>query len=553
MGVFIQTYTDASTTEVGLLYMLMPLSALIFRPIICSMADREQAHQRYLMICLFITAISYLPFVIIPLLGPAIYVTYSRFCWYFLVTLKVIGDVAFGGVVSIGDSLAINYAERIGTDFSVFRVWGTISWMFFGFIIGQINEVWFLPKYVPGFLVLVSSSLLDMFIIWLWPKEYFIMSTSTNKQVKTDQQLTVDDKKMKKGSAMTKCLLPKEVVWAHAKKKLKSLVTCSCFSAGLDEPVELMPPSAISIERIPGSIDSIDDKSIDSKKGALNDNRRNVKQHSKIEKKVQMQILFLLIRRDARIIPYLIMFICAGATIVPVSFFFMSLAERCHENDSCNFSQLGGFLQVSMAIAETILFIYIKRITETIGRLNTIAIAFLLTAVKYTFYGSPLWPQVDPYFSLVSELPHGIIFGTFLTSMVELGHLFATEVEFIVPELVDKGIIDKADSEVLKLSLAATMQALISSFNDGFGRGLAALAFGLIVDHYSYRTLWLTVGIGAAIVFIIIEVINILDYIFKFKLGIDVQMEKSRLVIVENGTNPVPEQHTRDVDQEQCV
>lgn len=529
MGVFIETYTDASSTEIGLLYMLMPVTGLIFRPVICSIADREQAHRFYLMLCLAISAVSYTPFIIIPLMGPQVYEVHPRFCWYFLVTLKVIGDIAFGGVFSIGDSLAINYAKRIGTDFSVYRVWGTISWMVFGIITGQINEVSFLPKYVPGFLVLISASLMNMLVIYLWPPEYFVMVPHNEKRIQQlKQELANEESKF---GAMTKSLMPREMVWAHAKQKLRLLLTCSCFSApkladkkqqaaDLDV-VKTAPTNQANLENGNSQLETSNQDNV------VATTKQPPTKETRISKKTQVQILLLLLKRDVRIIPYLLLFVCAGSVVVPLSFFFMSLSAICHEHNRCDFSQLGGFLQVSMAIAETILFLYIKRIIATIGRLNTVAVSFFLTSLKYTFYAT-IWPSVDPHFALLSELPHGIIFGIFLTLMVELGHLFANEVEYILPELIERQIISKDDDlDRLKMSLAATMQAVVSSANDGIGRGVGALIYGLILDHYSYHTLWLVIGIGAAVVFLIIEAVNILDHIFQFQLGLDVAAKKA--------------------------
>lgn len=504
LGVFMEQYTDANSTEIGLLYMSMPFIGIIFRPMICSLADRRQAHQKYLLVCLFVVAATYLPFVVIPLLGPQVYGAHPRLSFYALVTLKVFGDAAFGGAVSIGDSLAINYAKRINVDFSVYRVWGTISWMVFGVIIGQINEIWFMPKYVPAFIVLIVSTLMNMLVVYLWPQEYFRMVP----QAELNEGAEGKDAEAKQ-SAMTKSLLPREVVWAHAKKQLWLLVTLRCMS----RQAQISDASGLEAQRA---------KSL----GAADRTQRNQANNDELGKRTQLQILWLLMRRDTRIIFYLLLFVCAGFTVVPLSFLFMSLAQICHDGNRCNFSQLGGLLQVSMAFAETILFVYIKRVLASIGRLNTIAFAFFLTMLKYTFYGT-IWPSLDPYFSLLSELSHGIIFGTYLTLMVEMGHLFANEVEHVIPELIEKQIISKdANTEMLKLSLKATMQAIIANASDGLGRGFGALIYGLIVDNFSYEALWLSIASGAGMVFIIIEVANVADKLLNFQLGLDTSFKK---------------------------
>jgi hypothetical protein len=498
LGVYMSFYTDATPFEIGLLYMLMPFVGMTCKPIISSFADRHQAHREYLIVCLGLIAVCYLPFVIVPFVGPALYKQHPRLCWNVLVPIKVIGDVSYGCALTIGDSLAINYAKRIGNELSYYRVGGTISWMIFGVITGQLNEIWFLPKYVAGFMILVLSSLTDMLAVYLWPKEYFVMVSSSSNQLCNDendgQQLNRCSPKAS-GSRWTMSLMPKEVVWAHAKSQLWTLITCKCFASNNDD-------------RKPKEVD--EDWPADSSK-------------TPIDKRSQLMALFLLFKRDPRITGYLLTFACAGATMMPLSFFYMSLSDICHTNDRCDFSQLGGLLQVSMAASETISMLYTIQIVRSIGRLNTLSIAFGLITVKYLFYGSPFWPNVNPYYSLVSEILQGITYAFYVILSNELGHLFSTEVEHLIPELIGKGAIgadDLAGQEKLKISLSATMQSLLVAASDGVGRGFGALIYGFIIGAYSFRTLWLVVGFGSLLVVIALQTVNLLGRCVKFECGL---------------------------------
>ena len=178
----------------------------------------------------------------------------------------------------------------------------------------------------------------------------------------------------------------------------------------------------------------------------------------------------------------------------------MSLSEICHSQGTCNFSKLGGYLQITMALIETLLFVHISTITRLIGRVNTLSAAFCLSFLKYLFYAT-IWPQVNPYWSLVSELASGTVYATFLTIKVEMAHEFASEVEHLIPELMKRGEIatdDEESCERLKLSLAATMQSLTAGADTGLGQGLGALVFGVIIDAYSYQALWTVIAVIAA-------------------------------------------------------
>lgn len=512
IGVYIQTYTDASSKEIGALFMLMPFTGIILRPIICSIADRKQAHQKYLAICTFTVFLSYLPYVIIPLLGPAVYEQHPRLCWYILLVLKIFGDIGFGTVVSIGDALAINYSKRIETDFSVYRVWGTVSWLFHGLIIGQINEIPYLPKYVPGFMVLTMANLLDTILIWLWPKEYFKMVVLTAKQESFGESTKVDEKAQKSESMLTKSLMPKEQVLAYMKCRILSVFRRGSSKQVEDnkEPPKIVVSNEVDIEKCIACQPS---------------KEMQQTEEEPISKMCQFQILRMLFSRDLRLILYLGVYTCAGMLIAPLNFFFISLSKICHSEGTCEFSSLTGYLQASMAGSETILFYYMKRLKAVVNRLNLCCLAFGVAAVKFTFYAT-IWPEVNPYYSLLVELLHGIYFGIFLQLFVEVGHMFANEVSFILPELIEKGVVKKGTPvEKLKLSLAATMQALFACAQDGLGRGLGSLVYGLIISGYDFQTLWTILCIGSVSVFLVSALASLFDTFAKPELGLD---EKSR-------------------------
>lgn len=533
LGVFIETYTDATPTELGALLMVTPFLAMFGRPILCSMADRQQAHRKYLLLFLLVRVISFSPFIVIPFMGEQLYAEHARACWYFLATLKVCGDLAGGGLNSIADSLAINYAKRVGTSFSTYRVWGTISWMLFGIVIGQVNEVWFLPKYVPAFMILIGSLVLDALLIWLWPREYFTMTegksaaaTSRSAGGEEEKKKRTEKEPAEEISKTPKCLMPKDVVWAQAKSKL-TRVFCCCFhwSASWDRgrPMSAHNERARHDSGVGVAVEKLNYKEPRSRP---------------LSKMTQVRILAILIRRDKRIMFYLAYFVLTGACHATMSFFFISLSRICHSEGSCDFSQLAGLLQFSMAAFETLLFIYIKQIIDKIGRLNSAALAMLLSSAKFLFYGT-IWSQLNPYYSLLSEGVTGVIFGINLTLMVEVGHLFSSEVEHIVPELLDRNILSP-DTELDKLrySLAATMQALVSSASEGIGTSCGSLVYGVLLERISYEKLWFIIGLTCSIGLIILLAVNTIDFVFNLRLGPDIAA-KQNLQVEKNETTKV--------------
>lgn len=508
LGVYMAEYTEASAAQIGLLYMAMPFVGVIFRPIICSYADRKQAHRQVLIACQLLIALGFAPYVIIPYLGPAFYRARPALTWYLLVAFNIVGDIAFGGAVSIGDSLSKNYATRIGTEFGAYRFWGTVSWIIFGLVTGQLNEAPFLPKYVAAYMTLVLVSVLDALVCFMWPKEYFVMVTTEM----VEEERKVHLKQLERSGAkeswldgQMRSLMPRDRVWAHAKGQLWSLVPLGSLGRARTTPANATNDSAGT-----------------SGKNKLAQSIVGRQQTSSpISERAQVRTLFLLMRRDSRIILYLVMFVGAGAMMMPVSFFFMSLSSRCQTQHNCNFSQLAGYLQIAMAVVEPILFVYIETITKAIGRLNILTVAFGLASAKYLFYAT-IWPAVDPHWSLLSELCNGVLFVVFLTVQVEIGYLFATEVENLIPDLIKRNVIsadDETSRERLKLALPATMMSLTSGAYDGLGKGFAALAYGVIIDIYSYETLWIIVTVLALCGVLGLQMAAIFERCFHLEFG----------------------------------
>lgn len=565
IGVFMQTYTDASHWELGLLFMSMPFLTMIAKPIICSKADREMAHRSYLLTSVLVVALSYSPFVIIPLLGPAVYGAHPRICWYVLVVLKMIGDIAFVCAITLGDALAINYARRVGDEFGEYRVWGTVSWMSFGVLIGAINELPFLPRFVPAFLILIFSCLLNAFVIWLWPAEYFRMVQIS------DEELLRIEADPKRGQ-----LMPRKLLFAHMKSKFCSIFSGICFkSTNTIDNNSFSPNEKLNVKLQEHQKNNQSGNiflTIDLKKQKDNANCKNFYQSNlrqvaekdstvvatqmettmfsgkqglelssnmdtlmeklkqveastgskteiqlvaktdielAITKKQQLQILWTLAKAKPMFFCYIIIFAFIGLGQVGLFFFFMDLENVCKTEGTCSFSQMAGYVQLTMASSETLLFFYIKSIKKYLSHDDMCTLAFLCNSVKWLFYGF-YWHQVDPRWTLLVECLHGLNYGFYLILVVEVSQRLAAHVVHLIPDLTRRGIINEsADTDKLQSSLSATMQAIMSSCTDGLGRGIGSLIAGFIIELYSFQTLWLILGIKSTLALCIMISFNI--------------------------------------------
>jgi hypothetical protein len=132
------------------------------------MADRRQAHHAGLMLSLLTSMIG----LIVPF-SPIFYETHPRLSWYSLEFACLVGTSGLNVTWSLGDTLAVNHAQRTGVPFARMRMVSTISWGVYGFIIGQINERPSLPKYVPAFMILQLSVAIKLFLLAVWDRDTF--------------------------------------------------------------------------------------------------------------------------------------------------------------------------------------------------------------------------------------------------------------------------------------------------------------------------------------------------------------------------------------------
>lgn len=126
LGTFFKTYTDASDVEIAMMLTSFPFISIVMRPLICSLADRHQAHKIYLIAMLVIMLLGFTPFLVVPFF-PKFY-RKPRLAWYLLLVSGEIGQAGLNVVWSLGDSLANNMAQKTGVPFSRMRLVGTLSW-----------------------------------------------------------------------------------------------------------------------------------------------------------------------------------------------------------------------------------------------------------------------------------------------------------------------------------------------------------------------------------------------------------------------------------------
>lgn len=490
LGSYMMRYAGASELDLGFVFMIQPTMALL-RPIIGAAADRFQAHKKLLVLCLMGNSISYIPFIMLPFLlkqaphdGQQPEYLSSRMCFWVLVVSHVIGSFCFCGVRSLGDTLAVNYAKRVGSNFGTYRKFGALGFGTCGYLLGQINENWIMPDYVPSFVVYVAMLGTLGALIHLWPDEYFAIVSERQIQAEKKHPGT----------------LPKlpgfgGVIVHMGEKLVRSVRGCFCQACGASEK---QPEQAWK-----GAYDASGLREMN--KAAYESEEKKVE--TCLSASQQIKILLLLIRYDPRI-PMFMFFLFFGGMIgyAPQNFVFTYLDQVCHNRGVCQAAALAGLVMICFCVSETLSYISIATIRPK-SFTFMLQLSLLSYMVHYLFYGIVL-DHVSPYFFLIESL-HGLEYATSLVSSVELGYKFANEVELILPELVERNIISKDDDqELVKVSLMATMNSCFTLAFEGAGTIFGALICGVVISKYSFNTAWNLCGglAGCGFVFVLLLV-----------------------------------------------
>lgn len=527
LGVFVKTYTDASQGEIGALMMSIPFVSLVIKPLICSWADRHQAHKRLLLLSMFVEMLGYAPFAIIPFL-PDFYTAHPRAAWYILVLACHVGNGGLGVAWSLGDCLAVNYSQRTGTPFGRMRLMGTLSWGVYGFVIGQINEMPHMPKYIPAFLILHGSLLIELVVVYLWKNEDFEMVDPLAVSSAPNQQQT------QQVSTITSCELdckPPESL--DQTKPLEGFIDSIPSSVG--GTLKIKPQTAKALMEVFASsdadelkrrLDKVEEEqrrqqqtkwAKNSEAGPEAQQQAGATKSNNLEKNPQLVLLKMILVEDGRLIKYIILFTLFGVFFAPMTFLFLSMEDLCHER-GYNFSQLAGAVLISQALIETFAFLVTPYCTRYVSRWVLLSSGLLIMSFKYFFYAGWYYDAgMSPYWAVLAEWSHGIPYGIFCTIQADVALMFANQCRLFIPEMRRLGYLQdledkekgsrlseaeiEAQERSIKMALRATVQALFSGFQDGLGQGAGYILCGYISELYSYIRVWQVFALIACLTF----------------------------------------------------
>lgn len=394
----------------------------------------------------------------------------------------------------------------------------------YGYIIGQINEAPGLPKYLPSFLILYLSVMIEIVALFFWNNEDFKMYDPTKEAI----VVAPVQAKAVSTNSINKVDLPEFPALRHLKemdspgpgslsgsfrlnkatglalrdlissddlsRKLKSLETNDTQDESLTIEEKIQPVEPVQSAHKGSSLNSM----IEYETNTTVQNRDKERQH----KNLQVTLFKMILGEDRRMIKYLVLFTMYGMLISPINFLFLSMEEVCRKDPSkCNFSNLAGSVLISQASIETLAFFVMPWFLKFMSRPLMFTCGLIMMASRNFFYAGFYYTAgISPYWALIAEWGHGISYGIFATLLADVALMFANQCELFIPHLRRSGFISqigtvssdkiRAEEVAIKMALRATMQAIYGGVMDGLGQGAGCLVSGIVYDVYGYITLW---------------------------------------------------------------
>lgn len=490
-GVFLKHHTKANQFQISALYSILPIINIVARPLLCSIPDRRSNHKQCLMIFLSIVTLSSLLTLVLTFALDAGSIKLDDnsqvYIFMSLALFEIFFEVGNGASMPTSDSLTINYASRTNTEFTTYRVYGSISRMLCSILVGQVNEVSYVPKYTPALMIVIATLLIDVFLIWLWPDEYFVMTATEYRELNHEYQgsSVVNSKRQ---------LMSWRQVVHHMLNKFLGALGCKFFVSKLT-----LVKKEIELESKEDNISS----TTETERRVICTQKRKL-----INKKTQILYLAKLFRKDWRLSLYLMVATVAGFMLSLFSYMILYIEEHCNTSLKCSVSNLVGLILSISAMAEISIYIVYPTLKKHFSRVSIIAFGMMTMSIRFFYYGL-LFDRLPPYLTVLIECGQSIGFGIMTITMAETASDFALAMTYVIrPKSVQGDNVpvqvsttlgenddNKSQSKSQQLTvLACTMQAIFGIAIEGLGKVLGAAVGGKLITKYSFKGLWIFSG-----------------------------------------------------------
>lgn len=473
--------------------MILPFCGAFARPFYCSLVDKTRQYRNFIIYASLAFILGFGGWLIVPL-NPSLVKNHGRIAWYMLVVLTIIGYLALSVHVSLSDTYASNVSHRTGESFGMIKFWGTIGYGAAG-AAGQLLATWIhLPDMVLGLILAVSSMILLVFIIWLWPyDEDFQMGELKEKPVK---------------AAIIEASLPD-----MKEEKLSSTTTPSSINVFKQNKNQLKADqSSISIEP---SATIILSEEFQRKRVA----------------ELQTKIFKMVVMKHKSMIKYMLLFFPMGAVYSIHMYFFFQHLDQIAQEGKGDFATMMGACLISQAVGEAVCFAIAAWVVRKLGRDGTLSLIIFTFVLRY-YCNCYLIDLLSPYIAILTELLEGINYGVFYYVIAETALEYALKVDTIIPDLINAKLIDETyDMNMVKTSLRATMQGIFLGIYDGVGLGVGSILAGLYLENHTYEDLWFLIASMSLVVFISHAFYEVVAYLVRGKNNIRKEFDNGSIVV----------------------
>lgn len=484
MNVYAKHYANASSSQYGLLNMILTFATIGTKLLFCSLADRYRAYRSFFIFFLITALIGYGSFAVLPyfVTPPAPETAGVNGVTFGLICLMTsVATISMSVISCLADAFAVNSAKKYGSSYGMIRLWGTIGWGVSAFLLAFINRIDQLLYLVPGLIMTIILLMADIMTTIFWTRH--------------------DDFELDKSASDMN-------IDGH-------------LIGQTPQPIAMNEGQVQSVNRV-HQVSNYDMAASVSRKVHTNGQREYVDISS-----VKMQwILFKEVAcRRRSIFRYMALFTISGALISLQWSYFFQYLEQIYTTE---FTFISGISMLGQSmLGELPFFLLSQRVIERIGRSHTLTVSIVSIGMRYLLYKF-LLPNASMYFVLVTEIFQGPNFGLFYVVMTEVG-LDYSDCEDAIVSTVQRGIVENHPEQIGKLRqvLRATMQSLMSACYEGLGAGIGSIIGGLVIDFYDFDSLWFY----SALIAIFLGLTNWLIDIS----GLPVLVDKDNSIVLANG------------------
>lgn len=472
-------YANITNVEFGYLQMLLPLLALVAKPMSCSFTDARGCHKGFLVSSLCAFVLGYGSLAVVPFFKDPEDHANDFAAWCLIASLMTVGSVSLACIFSMNDALASNYARKHNKSYPRMRIFANLGWASGALTIMSIGEISWLPFRVLGCIILTVFVATDVVILLLWPySEDFAMfhdgSTIDQRKASIPGPNTVAAiAALRKRGSISRDML--ESIRAGRSKSLGSL------------------PKADHFQRVGHSPSYI------TKMGTIGENDTGTGTGTVMEEQgreftnfqCQIALLKMIAGRHKSFVRNIALFTLLGSMIGCVFSFENDYFKEAIVRDDAEFEFLSGLCMIAQVIpGEVMLNFFAGDLLRWFGQNAIMSLALVAMGLRCFFYANIL-PYAGNMSALISESLHGPSVGLYWVLVVDVGSHYALMVSDFIPELKRRGMVKSPlQEQELAGCLRATCIGIMSASAEGSGFAVGSLLGGFVSSRYGYATMW---------------------------------------------------------------